>query len=208
MKPEVWAALFAACWLIALSPGAGALLAMSHGQAYGVRKTSATIAGQQAGLLVLILAAGCGAGALLTASPLVFLAFKLMGAAYLVYLGVTQWRNRTLPSALQAEAGRHARARALTGFLTNATNPKGMVFMAAVLPQFMDPHSTHKALELAVIAATVLSVDALVMHGYALVASRFAQLLGNPRAFVWQQRFFGSLLMLAGLVLLLVETRV
>jgi homoserine/homoserine lactone efflux protein len=78
---------------------------------------------------------------------------------------------------------------------------------AAVLPQFMDPDSNHKALELAVMAATVLTVDTLVMHGYALIASRFSRLLSDRRAFAWQQRFFGSLLILAGLALLLVKTQ-
>jgi homoserine/homoserine lactone efflux protein len=111
MKPEVWGAFFAACWLIALSPGAGALLAMSHGQAYGVRKTSATIAGQQAGLLLLLLAAGFGAGALLVASPLAFWALKLIGATYLVYLGITQWHNQARPSVLHSESAGHARSR-------------------------------------------------------------------------------------------------
>ncbi|MDO9294285.1 MAG: lysine transporter LysE, partial [Hydrogenophaga sp.] len=68
MDLNIWLAFFAASWVIAISPGSGAVLSMSHGLAYGVRHTSATIAGLQLGLSVILLIAGVGVGALLLAS--------------------------------------------------------------------------------------------------------------------------------------------
>ncbi|MGH8831751.1 MAG: lysine transporter LysE, partial [Polaromonas sp.] len=72
MDIQTWTAFFLASILIAISPGSGAILAMSHGLSYGVRRTQATIAGLQAGLLVILLVAGAGVGSLLVASELAF----------------------------------------------------------------------------------------------------------------------------------------
>ena len=92
MDFSVWLAFFAASWVIAISPGSGAVLSMSHGLAYGVRQASLTIVGLQLGLSVILLIAGVGVGALLLASATAFTVVKVVGAAYLLYLGVKQWR--------------------------------------------------------------------------------------------------------------------
>ena len=84
MDMELWFAFMVACWLIALSPGSGAILAISHGSVYGVRRTSATIAGLQTGLLVILLVAGLGVGSVLLASATAFTVLKVLGALYLM----------------------------------------------------------------------------------------------------------------------------
>jgi homoserine/homoserine lactone efflux protein len=130
--------------VIAVSPGSGAVLSMSHGLSYGVRRTTATIVGLQLGLAVILLVAGLGVGAVLTASATAFTVIKVVGACYLLWLGWRQWRapvaksramRRLRPSEPELTVGQ----RVLRGFLTNVTNPKGIVFMAAVLPQFIQP---------------------------------------------------------------------
>jgi homoserine/homoserine lactone efflux protein len=93
--------LFVASWIIAVSPGSGAVLSMSHGLSYGVRKTSATIMGLQLGLLLILLIAGAGVGSLLMASEWAFNAVKIVGAGYLIYLGISQWRSGGSPLATQ-----------------------------------------------------------------------------------------------------------
>lgn len=87
MDFHTWLAFFSACVFIAISPGSGAVLSMSHGLAYGVRQTSATIGGLQLGLLLVLLIAGGGVGAVLIASDLAFTLVKVLGACYLIYLG-------------------------------------------------------------------------------------------------------------------------
>lgn len=211
MRWEVWLAYFAACWVIAVSPGSGAVLSMSHGLSYGLRKTSTTIFGLQAGLVIVLLVAGGGLGALLLASEQAFMVVKTVGALYLIYLGVQQWRAKVESSEGPEEDGGPARVavmsphrRFATGLLTNVTNPKGIIFMVAVLPQFIDPNHAL-APQLAILAATMCGVDLVVMHGYALLASRMQGLFRNARAVRWQNRFFGSVLMAVGAALFFVR---
>lgn len=209
MDWHVWLAYFLAAWLIALSPGSGAVLSMSHGLQYGVRQTTATIVGLQIGLASILLVAGAGVGALLLASTTAFMVVKVLGAGYLIWLGVKQWRAPVDGAASDAAApsepaGLSVRQRLLRGALTNATNPKGIVFMVAVLPQFIDPNKPL-ALQLAILLVTTLAVDSVVMHGYAFLASRLRALMQSVRARRAQNRMFGGVLMGMGASLLMVD---
>ncbi|MBP9671390.1 MAG: LysE family transporter [Ottowia sp.] len=209
MDWHVWLAYFLAAWLIALSPGSGAVLSMSHGLQYGVRQTTATIVGLQIGLASILLVAGAGVGALLLASTTAFMVVKVLGAGYLIWLGVKQWRAPVDGAASDAAApsepaGLSVRQRLLRGALTNATNPKGIVFMVAVLPQFINPKQPL-ALQLAILLVTTLAVDSVVMHGYAFLASRLRALMQSVRARRAQNRVFGGVLMGMGASLLMVD---
>jgi homoserine/homoserine lactone efflux protein len=209
MDLHVWLAYCVAAWVIALSPGSGAVLSMSHGLSYGVRSTTATIVGLQIGLAVVLLVAGAGIGAVLMASALAFTVVKVLGALYLLWLGWRQWRapvqGEAAGSSLPAGEGRlSVRQRVLRGALTNMTNPKGIVFMVAVLPQFIDP-ARPLWLQLLVLLATTITVDMVVMHGYAWLASRLQGLLRSARARRSQNRVFGGVLMAMGASLFLVK---
>lgn len=210
MELQVWLAYFLASWAIALSPGSGAVLSMTHGLAYGVQKTSATIAGLQLGLAVILLVAGVGVGALLLASATAFTVVKFAGAAYLIWLGMKQWRSHVGTASEPSEAAPAraavpgARERFVMGFFTNVTNPKGIVFMVAVLPQFIDPQRSLW-LQLLVLLVTTIGVDLVVMHGYAFLASRAQRWLATARARRAQNRVFGGVLMAMGASLLLVK---
>ena len=105
MDWHVWLAYFVASWVIAVSPGSGAVLAMSHGLAYGVRGASATVLGLQIGLAFILLVAGAGVGAVLVASAGAFMVVKLLGAAYLLWLGFKQWRAPVTLDDGGAQAG-------------------------------------------------------------------------------------------------------
>lgn len=205
MEWQTWLAFFIACWIIAVSPGSGAVLSMSHGLSYGVRRTSATILGLQLGLLLILLVAGAGVGSLLMASQWAFNAVKVVGACYLIYLGLSQWRagGSTL-AAQEAVPEVSVRKRVAMGFLTNATNPKGIIFMVAVLPQFLTA-SRPLWLQLLILAVTMLAVDTVVMHTYAASASALRGLMRSPRAMRNQNRVFGALLMAVGAGLFFVQ---
>lgn len=210
MDLHTWTAYLIASILIAISPGSGAVLAMSHGLSYGVKRTQATIAGLQVGLLMILVVAGAGVGSLLLASELAFSIVKTLGATYLIYIGWSQWRSSD--AIMTDDAGAPAneasvpspRKRCLTGLLTNATNPKGILFMVAVLPQFIS-QSRPLWLQLLVIAVTTVAVDTVVMHGYAFAASRLQTLFKNARAIKLQNRLFGGLLMAVGAGLFFVK---
>jgi homoserine/homoserine lactone efflux protein len=209
MALDTWTAYFLASILIALSPGSGAVLAMSHGLSFGMRRTRATIAGLQLGLVVILLVAGAGVGSLLVASELAFSVVKILGAAYLIYIGWAQWRSS---NGIAADGGAgpadanglSAKRRFFTGLLTNVTNPKGILFMVAVLPQFISP-SRPLWPQLLVMALTTVAVDTVVMHGYAFAASRLQTLFKNARAITLQNRVFGGMLMAVGAGLFFVK---
>ncbi|MEX1166670.1 MAG: LysE family transporter [Hydrogenophaga sp.] len=209
MDAQVWWAFFAASWIISLSPGSAAVLSLGHGLAYGVRHASVTIAGMGLGLSLVLLVAGAGVGALLLASNVAFTVVKVLGAAYLIWLGWQQWRS---PVSLDVAAGEppparnlpSARERFMIGFLTNATNPKGIVFMVAVLPQFIDPHRPLWV-QLALLLVTSVAVEVFVMHGYAFLASRAQRWLSTAKARRTQNRVFGGVLMAMGAALLMVK---
>ncbi|HEY1149118.1 MAG TPA: LysE family transporter [Pseudoduganella sp.] len=208
MSFATWITFVIAAAIIAVSPGSGAVLSMSHGLSYGVKKTSATIIGLQLGLLLVLAIAGAGVGSLLLASEVAFNVVKTVGAIYLIWLGLSQWRAKvqigdragvTLQSILPS-----TRKRILTGFLTNATNPKGIIFMVAVLPQFIT-QSAPLLPQLAILAATMCVIDLTVMHSYAFLASSMQRFFRDASALKKQNRVFGGLLMLIGSALFFVK---
>jgi homoserine/homoserine lactone efflux protein len=207
MSFTTWIAFVIAGTLIAISPGSGAILSMSHGLAYGVRKASGTVLGLQLGLLLVFAIAGAGVGSLLLASSLAFAVVKTVGALYLIYLGIAQWRSRAEASAATTEglaAHPSLGKRVLTGFLTNATNPKGIIFMVAVLPGFIDKDAPLLP-QLAILGLTMMTIDTIVMHCYALLASSMQRFFRDARAVKIQNRFFGAVLMVVGALLFFVK---
>ena len=97
MALETWLAFFVASWLISLSPGAGAISCMAAGIRYGYRKGLWNIAGLQLGILFVLGIVAAGLGAVLAASTVAFNVIKWLGAAYLVWLGIQQWRAPVAP---------------------------------------------------------------------------------------------------------------
>lgn len=212
MSFATWFSFFCAACLIAISPGSGAILSMSHGLAYGVKRASVTILGLQLGLLLVLVIAGAGVGSLLLASETAFSIVKILGASYLIYLGLQQFFTKPVdkqvlddlsnaPSTISIP--RFSR-RVLTGFLTNASNPKGIVFMVAVLPNFIDSRAAILP-QLSILALTMVVVDTSVMHGYAVLAASLQRWMRHPRAQTIQNRLFGSVLMLVGASLFFVK---
>jgi homoserine/homoserine lactone efflux protein len=207
MSFSTWITFVIAGSLIAISPGSGAVLSMSHGLAYGVRKASGTVLGLQLGLMLVFAIAGAGVGSLLLASNVAFTVVKFVGALYLIWLGISQWRAKggagPVPAAALAAHPSFGR-RVLTGFLTNATNPKGIIFMVAVLPQFIEKDAPLLP-QLAILGATMVTIDTTVMHGYALLASSMQRYFRDARAVKLQNRFFGAVLVLVGALLFFVK---
>jgi homoserine/homoserine lactone efflux protein len=202
MALETWITFVVATWLLCLSPGPGALAAMSSGISHGFRRGYWTVIGMQLGALLQIAVVAIGVGALLVASQLAFEAVRWCGVAYLLWLGIQQWRAPATIGML-AENG-EARAPAtdlvLRGFLVNATNPKGTIFFVAVLPQFLDPLRPLAA-QYATMAATMVSIDLVVMAGYTGLASRLVPFLRAEAHVRTLNRTVGSLFVGAALLL-------
>jgi len=204
MDLSTWLTFFAAAWAISLSPGAGAVAAMSAGLNHGFRRGYTIAFGLITGIWTQVVVVGIGLGALIAASSLAFSIVKWLGVAYLVWLGIRQWRAPAVPlAAADGEAGTVSRRQLfLRGWVVNALNPKGTVFLLAVVPQFLD---LSRALlpQYAVIAATLAFTDLFVMAGYTALASRVLRLLKSPTQIKLLNRTFGGLFVAAGALLAL-----
>ena len=201
MEFTTWFAYFIATLIICISPGPGALSAMSAGMKYGFARGMWNLAGLQAAIVVNVFAIWLGLGALLVASTLAFDIMKYAGAAYLVYLGIQKFREEPVPFEQIAAQTNFAVNTPWgifkQGMLVNLTNPKGLLFLAAVLPQFIDP-ARPTALQYAILGATMVVCDVAVMVGYTALASKILSLLKDPHHIRWTNRGVGSLFVAAG----------
>lgn len=202
MALSVWLAFFAASWAISLSPGAGAIAAMSSGLNHGFRRGYFTTFGLILGIMTQIVVVGAGLGALIAASSLGFAIVKWLGVAYLVFLGIQQWRARPEPMVVADGQARAVTRRQLVlrGWAINAVNPKGTVFLLAVVPQFLDLHASLLT-QYGVIAATLGFTDMVVMAGYTALAAKVLSALRSTRQILIMNRTFGSLFIAAGALL-------
>jgi homoserine/homoserine lactone efflux protein len=202
MSLETWLAFFAACWVISLSPGAGAIASMSCGLQYGFWRGYWNALGLQLGLVMQIAIIAAGVGAILAASATAFQVIKWFGVVYLVYLAVKQWR--ALPADITDDSAVRPIGKPLSlvfrGFLVNVSNPKALIFMLAVLPQFINPHAALLPQYL-IITATMITVDLLVMAGYTGLAARVLRLLRTPKQQRRMNRTFAGLFLGAATLL-------
>jgi homoserine/homoserine lactone efflux protein len=204
MELSTWLAFFAASWAISISPGAGAVAAMSAGLNHGFQRGYITTLGLVLGIWTQIVVVGVGLGAVVAASSTAFLVIKWAGVAYLVWLGIQQWRAPAVPLATQAEDAPEVTARAMIfrAWVINALNPKGTVFLLAVVPQFLNL-TQPLAPQYLVIAATLAFTDLVVMAGYTALAARVLRALKSESHLKALNRIFGGLFVAAGTLLAL-----
>lgn len=202
MSYPVWLGFLAASILIAVSPGPGAAISMSTGLRYGYPAALRAIFGLQCALLCQLAVVAGGLGALLATSSTAFHVVKLVGAGYLIWLGIQKWRTADAGVAESAQAADGTATVPdglfLQGLLVNLTNPKAVVFIAALVPQFLDP-ARSQWLQFVVIGGTMCSIDIIVMSCYALLASHLSHWLRDAPALRLQNRLFGGIFVGAGL---------
>lgn len=207
MSWQTWVAYVAVVLVVIITPGPAAALCMTHAAVNGSLRTLATIAGLLLSSLTLISLSAAGLGAALAASGTLFTMIKFAGAAYLVYLGIRIWRSpppAELKAATAAEqSARSTKAQLLrTGYLVGLSNPKDLLFFAALFPQFVSPeHDT--ASQLLLLAMTWLVIAGSIMFGYAIMGYRVAGALQRfgPRNLF--NRLTGGALIAAGAFLAL-----
>ena len=194
MELSTWLTFFAASWAISISPGAGAVAAMTAGLQHGFARGYCLTFGLILGLWSQLLLVGAGLGALIVASSTAFAAVKWLGVAYLLWLGIAQWRAPAvgLRSGASSAAPASRWSIVVRGWVLNTLNPKGTLFMLAVVPQFLDP-SRPLVPQYLVIAATLAFTDLVINAGYTAFASRALAALRTPRQMRWVNRLFGGL---------------
>lgn len=206
MELDLWLAFVGAAIAISVSPGAGAIQSMATGLAHGLRRGVWNVAGLQIGLMIQLTAVAVGLGAAVAKSVLAFEVIKWVGVGYLVYLAVRQWRTTSvdLGEKLSIPVGGGRFGLVGRGVLVNLTNPKGLVFLLAVLPQFVVPTSPLLPQYLT-IGLTMVVVDVAVMATYTGMAARLLRRLRTPRQQTVLNRTMSGLFATAAVVLSLVR---
>lgn len=205
MSYQVWLAYMLACWVISISPGAGAIASMSSGLNYGFRRGYWNALGLQLALLVQIGIVAAGVGVLFATTPWAFLVVKWFGVLYLLYLAYLQWRAPAQSIEIQQEQPDKSIPKlVLYGFLVNMSNPKAIVFLLAVLPQFLDL-SKPQWIQYLIMAMTMVTIDLIVMAGYTGLAAKVLRLLKSPKQQKILNRTFAVLFACAASLLSLVH---
>lgn len=198
MTLHTWLAFFAACWIISFSPGVGAIASLSGGLQYGFLRRYWNTLGLQLGLILQITVVAAGLGTLLTTSAIAFTLIKWFGFAYLIYLAIRQWCTRPQPidSEAMSRALGHPLSLVLRGALINIGNPKTVIFLLAVTPQFIDPQAPQTPQYL-IMGTTMVLVDMIVMAYYTGFAEEALRILRSERQQRRMNQVFASLFILA-----------
>lgn len=174
MNLHNWLIYFVAAIGLSLSPGPNGLLALTHGALHGRRKTLYTIFGGSFGFITLVGLSMFGIGALLKTSLMWLAVLKWLGGGYLVWLGIQVWRappiGLSLPAAAAPRAGWSLFRQ---GALSALTNPKGLLFFAAFLPQFIDP-ARSLFVQFVIMAGTFAAIEFVTEALIASMAHRIS----------------------------------
>ncbi|HAS8423685.1 TPA: homoserine/homoserine lactone efflux protein [Vibrio vulnificus] len=200
MDTHVWLAYVVTAIVFSLAPGSGTVNSISNGLSYGTRKSLASIVGLQIGLAVHIVLVGAGIGALVAQSATAFTVIKWVGAVYLVWLGIQKWRDTSSLATASQQHVISSTALLRKAVLINLTNPKSIVFLVALFPQFIDP-SQDQVTQLAVLGITTVVIDAFVMLGYTTLASQLGRFIRSEKVMGKINKVFGSMFMGCGALL-------
>jgi homoserine/homoserine lactone efflux protein len=199
MEFSNWLIYFLAVLGLTFTPGPNGLLALTHGAIYGSRKTIATILGGSVGFATVIGLSMFGIGALLAASAELLIVMKFVGGAYLIWLGIQVWRSPSLgesKATVSVDVSSFSLFR--QGALAALTNPKGILFFVAFLPQFIDP-TISLLTQFVVMAATFVIIEFLYEYAVASLANKIKPFLATFGKKV--NRVFGGIFMVIGVAL-------
>ena len=187
------------------SPGPATLLAISNSMKYGVKRVNYSTLGNIAGQLIIATLSVCGASALLHTSEVLFNALKILGAIYLIYLGIKQWRSPAFALPIDADNSHAPRTSntsiAINGFTLALSNPKDIFFFSALLPQFINPQQPLLA-QSTILIGSFLFFSYLSLMTWAYLAKRSQSWLSDNQRMAWFNKSVGLVFIALGLNLL------
>ncbi|WP_319408123.1 LysE family translocator [uncultured Desulfosarcina sp.] len=196
MELHDYLAFFVATAIMIALPGPSVLLTVAHSISFGWKHALSTVAGATTGIAVQLIVAAIGLTSLLNLVADAFEWLRWAGAAYLVYLGIKQWRSASEPPVFETSAVSKTNLF-VQGLVITIPNPKSLIFIAAFLPQFID--STRPlGLQFSYIVPTFLVITFTVTSVWALAAGKISGVLQNQRAFRSVLRTAGGLMIIAG----------
>lgn len=198
MELQTWFLYTLAAVGLSLTPGPNGLLALTHGALYGARKTIFTILGGSVGFSAVIGLSMFGIGALLAANVGLLVVLKWVGGAYLIFLGIQVWRSPSLGQSRTEVKASSGGKLFQAGLLSAISNPKGILFFVAFLPQFVDPAGSL-VVQFVIMAATFVVIEFIYELLVASLADRIQPWL--KRVGKNFNRVFGSVFIAIGALL-------
>ena len=203
MTLSTWWLFILMTFVVSATPGPNMLYVMSTSARHGVRAAVMAMLGCMTALLAMMSVSAAGLGALLQASPQVFEALRLAGAAYLAYLGVKVWRepvgDRSMEEGTPPVVGAPSTAAVVVrnnsifrqAFLVAASNPKAILFAAAFFPQFINPDAA-KLPQFGILLATFTVIEVGWYFVYAISGKTLAVYLQRATVMRWFNRITGG----------------
>ena len=198
--------LYLSSWLlVALTPGPAVIYVMSQTSRYGWRAGFRGIAGIQIGNLIFFVCIACGLVTLLATVTNAFVVLQIAGAGYLLYLGsrmiISSLRRTSRARVLGRRPAEKAGNLVVQALLVQLTNPKALIFVSALVPQFLDP-DRQLVLQMAILLSCTVAVDTVVLGSYVLLADRGRHALRQTEFSRWIECTFGLALVGLGVRLL------
>ena len=206
IEPTRFLLFIGVSWALILAPGPDMLYVITRGIAHGRRAGILSAIGVVCGILVHTTAAALGLTLILQTSALAFLLVKYIGAAYLIYLGIKSWQDKSTSSLQTAVPSVTSSAVFWQGVLSNVLNPKIAIFFLAFLPQFVDQGSTYVTWQMVILGMTFAGFGLcfLLFVGYSS-GSIGSWLTSRPRYAQFFQRLAGGILIGLGIRLAITE---
>jgi len=193
--------------LIILAPGPSVLFAIARAISWGRAAAIATVAGNALGMFALSVLVAFGLGPILQRSEIAFIAVQVLGGLYLIYLGIEAIRHSRIQAADMINQGevRPSALRSIRdGFWVGALNPKGLVFFAAILPQFLDRDGSNLTSQLLFMGATFALLAIIGDGTWGVLAGTVRKWMANtPSRLIAMRRSGGVVMILLGLFTLI-----
>jgi threonine/homoserine/homoserine lactone efflux protein len=193
-------------FIVVLVPGTGVVYTVSTGLVQGRKASVFAALGCTAGIVPHLLATVLGLAAVMHTSALAFQALKYAGVAYLFYIAVATWRDKSAFAVDGTASATTAIGLVVKAFLLNILNPKLTIFFLAFLPQFVQPGTAEPLLQLLILSATFMAMTFVVFVAYGFLAHVFRKaVIESPRVQAWLRRGFAATFAALGANLALTE---
>jgi threonine/homoserine/homoserine lactone efflux protein len=192
--------------VVVLIPGTGVIYTVSTGLFLGWRASIAAACGCTAGIVLHLSASILGLSAILHMSAVAFQAVKYAGAAYLLYLAWSMWRDKGALKFNPPSRKNGLRQIATKGFFINILNPKLSIFFLAFLPLFVSPNTSSPMLEMLILSIVFMAMTLIVFILYGILANGVRRhVVNSPRVIVWLQRSFAATFAALGIKLAVID---
>ena len=209
MELSTWLVFLSIALVAIISPGPAVLLSVTNSLTHGITNSVFSSLGNIIGIFVVSSAAALGLGAVLQTSTMVFTTLKILGAFYLIYLGIRQWRSKQniFGKSIETSKSNQGKGKSFAqGVLVAISNPKAILFFTALFPQFIDL-SKPIINQFVILTATFMFFSFITLVIYALSAHSAKGWFAKSNRYVWLNRISGTIFIAFGLGILRLRSR-